>query len=303
MWHRFFITLNKVYSPAYISEDLFYTRIEPRLNQTAHTTSYSDKNGYNRLFPDIKQPGTILRFMNGSFFDQNYASVSQEAASKILLEKNDPCLFKPSIDSGQGRNIFKLTNRQGDLLIDDSRAVTLNELKIIAPKGFIIQEIVSQHRDIADIYPHSLNTIRIITLRIDGKVVVLNAMLKIGNSGHYLDKMAFGGLCCGINKNGRLYSYAYDNRFKRHKAHPHSDVVFDGKAIPGFQKITGCITEAHANIPYFEMISWDMAVCPDKEPVLIELNLRAQGIMYQQAIFGPLFGEYTNELIDKLSQK
>jgi len=302
LWHRFFISLNHVKSPAYISEDLFYTQIEPNLNQTDHSTAYSDKNGYDRLFTDIQQPRTILRFMNGSFFDRNYSIVSEESALKMLLAEIHPVLFKPSIDSGQGRNIFKLTVNSGTVTMDGGRTVTLKELKKTAPTGFIIQEILSQHHEISEVYPDSLNTIRIITLRLNNEVFVLNAILKMGNGGHFLDKMAFGGLCCGINNNGQLFPYAYNSRFKKYERHPQTKVVFEGKSIPGYQKLTATVTKAHSGIPYFNMISWDMAVSPDKEPVLIELNLRAQGILYQQAIFGPLFGERTEVLIAQLSQ-
>ena len=45
------------------------------------------------------------------------------------------------------------------------------------------------------------------------------------------------------------------------------------------------------------MISWDFAVDINAEPILIEINLRFQGINGGQLCNGPLFGDLTDEIL------
>lgn len=302
LWHQLFITLNKKHSAAYISEDLLYNYIEPHLNQESVVSAFADKNNYNRFFPAIKQPRTIIRYVNGSYFTSDYAYISQTEASQLISDEPNPVLFKPSKESGQGRNIFKLFVKDSVLWVDKRQIESITDLNQIAPKGFIVQEIISQHKEIEDIYPFSVNTVRLITLRLHGEIIVLNTILKIGNNSHYLDKMAFGGLCCGINKNGELYPFAYDNSFNLHSTHPQTGAVFKEKKIPGYERLKQEVIEAHRTLTHLNMISWDFAIGKDEEPILIEMNLQAQGIMYQQAIFGPLFGNYTNDVIELVTR-
>lgn len=304
LWHQFFITLNKIPNPAYISEDLLYNNIEPSLNQKSAVFAYSDKNSYNRFFPEIKQPRTVLRYICGEYYNAAYIQISEAEAYQLISAESNLVLFKPSIESGQGRNIFKLYVKDNVYWLDKKQIHSLADLNRIAPKGYIIQEIVSQHKKLEEIYPFSINTVRCITLRLRGEIIFLHAILKLGNNSHYLDKMAFGGLCCGIDESGNLYPFAYDATFKKHSKHPQTKIAFKEKKVPGFDLLKQQAIEAHKKLPYFNMISWDFAIGTDEELILIEMNLRAQGILYQQAILGPLFGKYTDDVIELvMSQK
>lgn len=299
LWHRFFITINSIESPCYISEGAFYNSIEPRLNNAWMVTAYTDKNIYERILPSVKQPQTILRYIDGRYYDSLYTELTGYEALELLQAENSTLIFKPSIVSGRGRNIFRLIPDNGRILLN-GKDTSLNDLTGICPDGFIIQKFLDQHPAISAIYPHSLNTVRIVTLRYRDSVEILSAIFKMGNEDHFLDKMAFGGLSCGINKDGTLFDYAFDNGFSKHKVHPQTGTVFKGLLLPGFQKLEETVINAHKNMPYFDMISWDMAIDPEGEPVMIEMNLRSQGIIYQQAIYGPLFGDKTREILNEL---
>ena len=52
----------------------------------------------------------------------------------------------------------------------------------------------------------------------------------------------------------------------------------------------------HHQAPFFKLISWDIGIDKDDEPVLIEYNCHGQSIDFQ-AVNGPLFGEYTEEVL------
>ena len=48
---------------------------------------------------------------------------------------------------------------------------------------------------------------------------------------------------------------------------------------------------------HFRVVSWDIAVGANYEPILIEFNAFTQSIDYHQLNNGPLFGEFTDEVI------
>ena len=59
------------------------------------------------------------------------------------------------------------------------------------------------------------------------------------------------------------------------------------------------------NIPpvklfYFDMVSWDVAINKNNKPKIIEINLSGQEINFHQFSNGPLFGDYTEQIISKL---
>ena len=66
-WHRFYCNCNGVFSKKYIPEILFYTQLEPMLNNIDFTSALADKNLLDKLFSTIKQPEIIVKNSNGFF--------------------------------------------------------------------------------------------------------------------------------------------------------------------------------------------------------------------------------------------
>ena len=48
---------------------------------------------------------------------------------------------------------------------------------------------------------------------------------------------------------------------------------------------------------HFRLISWDVAIDENAEPVLIEANLQMGDIDILQPVNGPLFGELTDDVL------
>ena len=60
------------------------------------------------------------------------------------------------------------------------------------------------------------------------------------------------------------------------------------------------IQSLHKQIPYFKMISWDIAIDDKRDLVLVEYNVRSQEILGVQLFNGPLFGKYTNDVLESI---
>ena len=82
--------------------------------------------------------------------------------------------------------------------------------------------------------------------------------------------------------------------------HPTSGVVFEGYEVPSFDKVRELVIKASYMVPHFRLVSWDVAVLENGEPVLIEANLYDGQLDLHQISNGPLFGDRTQEILGEV---
>lgn len=284
-------THNTIFDPRYIPDDMYYSKIDLYFNNGVDCFALDDKNMYDLYFPHTKQPRTIIRKINGSFLDKDYHLISLDfAIEECKKERN--IIIKKAICSNGGKSIvFWHTNEGTDILKD----------KLSASYDFIVQEIITQHPDIAKLHPTSINTIRILTLLFDDQVHILSAIIRMGANGSKVDNGHSGGVFCGIDKNGQLkdiaYTYMTGQRFERY--HPTTGAVFSDCIIPNFDKCKKMIRELAPRISRVSRLtSWDLSITEDGSPTLIEVNLAYGGLFFHQITNGPVFGNMTKKIID-----
>ncbi|HHT9111041.1 MAG TPA: sugar-transfer associated ATP-grasp domain-containing protein [Candidatus Brocadiaceae bacterium] len=298
LWHKAYIGVNGIEDHRYIPEDVFYVFIEPRLNRKDLFRAYVDKNSYDNLFTGMRTPKTILRNINGKYYDGNYEWIEGSTVYDFLKKYQGDFIVKPSIDSSGGKNIRKLQILSQKLFID-KQPVSIKDIEKIIPRDFLVQEFLEQHTVLKNIYPHSLNTMRVVTLRLHGTIHVLPAIAKFGSDGNYLDyNVNQGGVNCGINNEGKLHKFAVDKYFRKYYRHPSTDYLFENTDIPQYSSLLTFAKNLHKFLLYFDMASWDLAIDKNGEPVLVELNLINQGFSFIQVHHGPLFGDFTEELLN-----
>ena len=84
----------------------------------------------------------------------------------------------------------------------------------------LVEDVAIQNKVINDIYPLSVNTIRIVTLN---KVVVA-ALLRIGNDGNVVDNFNHGGMVTTINIETGIIEYpAIDKSGNVFEVHPETN--------------------------------------------------------------------------------
>lgn len=138
------------------------------------------------------------------------------------------------------------------------------------------------------------------TLRVAEKIHLCSSAVRFGANGSCLDNVSAGGLCCGINENGEMAPYAFDHFAKRYDRHPFTGQPFAGLVFEGYPAALRLAMELHDRLPYFDLISWDMSLNCDGKPILIELNIKGQDTCFLQFFHGPLFGEYTEAVLNKV---
>ena len=288
----YYASQNGILDPKYIPNTVYYTKIDQYFNNRKLGWGFNDKNYYSKIFAGIKQPRTLVRKIDKQILDEEYHLLTVEAALK-LISSEDEVICKPTLETGSGRDIrFWKTKEK----LDEIKGFLQDDLQ----QDYIVQKVLKQHDALNEIHKSSINTIRICSLLMPDGVHILSSCMRMGIDKSRVDNVTAGGISCGIHKDGTLdkYAYAYYTGEKFEK-HPQG-LVFDGYKIPSYDKAVDLVKKAHPIIPHFRLVSWDIAIDENGEPVLIEPNMRKGGINLHQFSNGPLFGELTDVVLDEV---
>lgn len=293
-YNAFFSAYNGIVSDKYLSPDLYFMYVVPALNRMEFKKALSDKSFYPILFNGEHQPENIVVCASGNYYDDKQSLISRDEAVQICMNAGEKLIVKPSVDTGEGRDV--------DVLDVLSKAHLENEFKgREVGSGFIVQRLVKQHPLIARMNKTSLNTMRLFTYRrLDGRVVELpkQHFLRFGGKGAYKDNVSRDGGFCHIHEDGML-----DSKVLTKAVFGPMDFSarFDFKpcVISSFHRALDFVKRLHSRLFYFDSIGWDVAIAEDGEPCLIEFNVDAN-LRSAQMIGGPMYGEYIDEIMERV---
>jgi len=299
-WLRFFSFVSGIVDIKYVPEDVFYSIIEPCLNDFNYSAMFADKNFYVQRFKSTVFPRTILHNVSGEFLDENYNIITNKEAEAIFLSYKKCMVVKPSLESGGGRNVVLLNHSLGIHRNKNGDEITFDDIKARWKKNYIIQERVEQHEFFSRFNPTSLNTIRLVTYRspFSEKIKVLKCILRMGVNGSDVDNENAGGISVGILPNGMLNKFAYSKYGDAFQKHPSTLESFGNNHVPFLDQIFDLATKMAAQVPTQRLISFDITVDSAKQVKIIEINTSGQGLLFLQTFGGSLFGDMTQEVID-----
>lgn len=285
-WARYYAAKNGRFDPRYIPNDLYYTKIDQYFNSRKLGYGFNDKNYYSKIFSGIKQPEVIVRKISSLIFDENYNQISIEKAKRKILQQHE-VICKPSQETGSGRGIM-FFNNANTKEIDEFLMDRIYD-------DYVVQKLIEQHSELNRVHKGSINCIRIVSLLFEDGVYILSAVLRMGFGNSKVDNATakdnadYDGMSCGIDKNGCLKKFAYGyTTGKAFEKHP-DGLIFESFQIPSFDKAVKLVKCAHPLIGHFRLVSWDIAIDKDGNPVLVEANMRKGGINFHQFNNGPIF--------------
>ena len=247
------------------------------------------------IIPSANRPETILQKIDGHFVKENDLEITKSEARQILVNHNT-FVAKLAFGTGGGRGVRKID------LNNDTDSDTLLD-KILIPSDMIYQKILEQSSFMSSFNASSINTIRFLTLNINGVCSVLSAFIRIGGKGAFVDNFSSGtGVLVGLNQEGALHEFGIDKSFHKIYTSP-SGLGFAGVIIPERERIKEIVCSFHRHIPYAELIGWDIAIAKDGTPIVIEINLDSAEIEAHQIFNGPVFGERFKEVRDHIREK
>ena len=261
--------------------------------------AYIDKNNYEMIFPNVAQPKVIVRNQNGYLSygkTKNYKLITKEEAL-AELSKYVSFIIKPTNDSGGGKGVRKIRVENGVT----KQGKKLAELLDSYGQDYVIQEIVEQYDPLNKLNANSLNTMRIITYRdVKGDFVFLGAFIRFGINNAEVDSGARGGLICKVTRDGLINDRIFHIKsFKKSSLKEMKNI--SGLYIPDFDGVLDFCYDLHSTLNYFDLCGWDIAIGKDGKPVFIELNQYPDCESFQM-VNGPFFGDYTDEVMEKVSK-
>lgn len=285
-WYRLWCAKGQKIDCRYIPDSLWYGKIVPYYSNSRFRRAFEDKNFHAVWFADCKRPQTIVMNIAGVFYDENYKIITREEALRLCCSYEGTFLIKPSIDSGEGRLISFF--EQNRFTLEE-----LNQKFRSFGANFMVQEAISQHPDLSQLNPDSINTVRVISFLFKGEVHILSSVLRIGGEHSKVDNFGAGGYASRILPDGRLNPEGV-NKKMQWCTKTHTGVPFDTVRVPAYDRIIEIVKENHIRFAHFKLIGWDFGVDALGEPVFIEYNVCPGP---NQFTCGPTFGELTDEVL------
>lgn len=291
--HRFYTLATGKFDARYMPDSFYYAYIDPFYNDWDRAT-YIDHKGYYRLmFPGARQPELLANRMNGYWYNKEGILIEKSEAIKICRSVKT-CFIKQATESEGGHGVT---------FVDNTSESESKLLEVFDNTNFdlVVQVGLEQSKTLSAINKSSVNTIRLYTLfKRDGSVKLYSVILRMGINGAKVDNASSGGITVGVENDGRLKQYAYNAKGVRFDRHPTSGVHFNQYVIPNFDKAKALVMKQALNFPHFRIISWDVAIDKNDEPVIIEANLKFGEIDFHQLNNGPLFGDDTEEILKEV---
>jgi hypothetical protein len=294
--HEFYLEKTGVFDPRFIPDSVHFRIIDRYLNNWAAAKWIDNKCYYPRIFSGCKMPEILAYRLNGFWYDgMGYGENKEVIMEKVLASGS--CFVKKATDSYGGKGVFffdcKTKNKKD-----------FEELINSITSDIVIQKTLEQSSIMSKLNPSSVNTIRIITLlKKNGTVKPYSTIVRMGVGGSKVDNASSGGITCGVNDDGRLKAVAYNVKGECFKEHPDTHQKFGEIVIQCYEKCKELVVGLHPQIPHFRLVSWDLAIDQDNEPVLIEANLCDGEIDFHQLNNGPLFKEDTKAILDEVFSK
>ena len=277
--------------PRCVPRGIWFNYMIPHFNDPYYDRQLSNKNLHNLIFPHIKRPETIFKRMSMSYYNDDLSPITWEEALARCAQEGQ-FIAKPTTDTFEGYGIHCFTG--GNL--DEAKDVLSRYNR---QEDYIVQRFVSQHPDLATLNATSVNTVRLMTLVLNGKAHILSSILRVGADGNQVDNVSQGGYQCTIRPDGTLEKMAFTHVDKvgTYTDQTASGVKFEGFQVPSWDKLCQTAIDLALRLPYMKLIGWDLAVDDQGDVVLIEFNSQPE---QNEATCGPSFGDLTEDVLEEV---
>lgn len=300
-WHKLYQSINGKYNESYFPDHIFSTKLEPKLNPIHLSKFYSDKGLTELIYSGIEGilfPTTIILNSSGYFYDEKRNVIKEEKALEIINQL-DEFVIKPTIGGSSGTSV-KIVNLEK--MKKEEKRKKVKEILQIYKADYIIQLKILPHTTFSKLYPHSINTVRLITYILEGQVYHAPLSLRMGINNNAVDNIHAGGIVVSVDDKGCLgktgYQLGYADSKKTYASHPNTGVIFEGYDIAYTEEMIKVAKKLHSHTPHLGIISWDLTINESGDIVLLEGNYYGQSIWFPQIVHGKsIFGKNTEKMI------
>lgn len=252
----------------YVDERVYYKIIRNYYRPNGEHTILSDKITFQQHMKENKIAGAnfLAVLIRGQLLigDEIYSDEERITFKLGELFNNYGSIFIKPTDGIGGKGILK---------INKGEQISLEDLSM--DKDYIIEQTLIQEEGLSQINPFCINTLRVITVRLRGKIVVPNCFLRVGIGEAYVDNASLGGIFVTYdidkNKLGAVAYQLFKNGAKSFAKHPVSNFIFKDASLPFNEEVRSLVTNAAESFEDIDLIGWDVALTQDG-PVIIEGN-------------------------------
>ena len=279
------LTRDKQLSPFFENKVLFHHHFKTSPIRLPHYLGYNIERNFlsptgNRVIHDLKSFSLLVE--------------------DLIARTRSASIFVKPIDGVGGRDCFRI-----DTSTINTEYLTKAYDKISVSK-YLFEETLVPHPLISEIYPHSMNTLRIHTCIFrNGQIGLVSTYMRFGSRGGFVEGGGLGTIFVGVDmESGALRSHArknfeYGGGIYTH--HPDTEYQFAGFKVPHMEAALETAKSAAAYLPH-SLIGWDIAIT-EEGPVLFEGNVNfgfwgaqiADGGYKKNKIFKSFYEELTSE--------
>lgn len=210
-----------------------------KLNNPEYYHVFSNKPEFLKTFKDY-----IVR-------DWLYLKESSYSDFEKFCKKHSKFIVKPDDGMcGIGVSIIDSNGKDIKTIYDD----------LIKNNILLVEELLIQDDSISNVYPHSINTIRVYTINLNDEVHVMFKAIRIGNHGKVVDNFNNGGMFSVIDDDGVIRKPAIDKLNNIFDKHPMTGTDIVGFRIPRFNEIIELCKKLALVVPEIRYAAWDIAV-------------------------------------------
>lgn len=214
------------------------------------------KDGANCVIPMMDAP---------KGYEATYEDIVRLAKEmKILALKPD--------EGSHGEGFYKLVWDGESFYLNDEAVSEERVLSVLQdPKNqYLVTEYIQMHPQLKEIYPGSVNTIRVTVFKKDGRTPVIgNAYMRIGSSRTgFVDNLAAGGICAAVDVETGRYGDAQildgidQGNLVPCPVHPDTGVPIEG-VLPNWEYAKQRIYAIADSISQLEYFGFDLAITED----------------------------------------
>lgn len=204
----------------------------------------------------------------GNFLGRKWIFVDGDLGEfNKFIEEFTRVIVKP-YDGCEGSGIFILS-------ANDSESRKAFEKEVMSGGKFMVEQLLTQHEEMAKLNPDCINTIRVETM-VDQKGVshITNTVAIMGTKGGVTNNAHNGGIMCHVDiEGGFITGPARNPEGVNSYYHPDTHIPLPGFKIPMWEDVKAFALKMSQVEPNARYIGWDIAITPDG-PVVIEGNTR-----------------------------
>lgn len=224
---------------------------------------YNKGKIYSNYAPYYKREACVMMSK-----DDNIASMDS------FLSRHHEVVIKP-IRSSMGKGVMRLR---------DANVATVIAIMDNYPSGIIAEEVIHQHPEMAAPHPQSVNTVRITTYIVNGKVnIIKRPFMRFGQGDNVVDNGAQGGLFAAIDIESGIVTDVVGKNGKRYVLHPDTKMPLVGFKVPRWEEALSFAKELAGVLPFCRYVGWDLALTEDGW-IMVEGNSHGQFIGCQLPI-------------------